>query len=391
MVQDLFKWQDIDLQLGQAFSPATAISRKDFFHGRRTAMRRIMDAVNQAGQHVAIYGERGVGKTSVANVLASFLSPFTSEQIVSHKVNCFRETTFANIWNAFFKILEEPEKPSYEALTPSDVLHALGREKRKLILIVDEFDRIENPDVDAMFADTIKTLSDFEIDTTLVIVGVADDVDDLIAEHESIDRCLLQSHLPRMQPDELREIVEYGIKSVDMSISQDASTRISTLSMGLPRYAHSLGLGAGRAAIDDYRISVELGDVGVAVRGLLQDTQQTMHKQFATATYTPRKENSYFHVLLACALAPTDHTGCFRAADIREPYAMIKKRRYEIPAFSRQLHDLCSDVRGQVLQKIGEAHRFRFRFTDPMMQPFILMHGLERNLVGLEAIRPTNV
>jgi Holliday junction resolvasome RuvABC ATP-dependent DNA helicase subunit len=32
-----------------------------------------MDAINQQGQHVLIYGERGVGKTSLANVLSGFL------------------------------------------------------------------------------------------------------------------------------------------------------------------------------------------------------------------------------------------------------------------------------------------------------------------------------
>ena len=63
-------------------------------------MRRLIDAANQAGQHAIIYGERGVGKTSLANVLSSYLEPFTSEAIASARVNCYGETTYAQKWNS---------------------------------------------------------------------------------------------------------------------------------------------------------------------------------------------------------------------------------------------------------------------------------------------------
>ena len=387
---EFVKWQDLDGQLADVFSPATAISAKARFHGRIDILRRVIDAVNQAGQHVMIYGERGAGKTSIANVVAEFLQPFTSEEIASFKVNCLRESSFDSIWKAFLKHLNVPAKPSYETLTPHDVLDALPLDQ-KVILIVDEFDRIENPDVDAAFADTIKTLSDFEIDTTLVVVGVADDVDDLIAEHESIDRCLVQVHLPRMEFSELTQIVEEGIGAVEMEISQQAVEQICTLSLGLPHYTHALGLASGRAAIDDQNTSIDTNHVDHAVASLIRNTQQSILRTFDLATASPRGENLYFQVLLACALAPTDHLGYFRAADVREPYSKIMNRRYDIPAFSRHLHDFRTDGRGSVLQRFGELHRFRFRFADPMMQPYVLMQGLERGLVDLGDIQPRNV
>ena len=390
MVEEVFKWQDYDTKLSQAFSPATAISRKAFFRGRQSALRRVIDGVNQAGQHVIIFGERGVGKTSLANVITDFLHPFTSEQITTHKVNGFRDSSFSVIWGKFFSYLEIKRENNGDELTPNDVIDALPR-NRKIILIVDEFNSIENPDVDALFADTIKALSDFEIDTTLVIVGVADDVDDLITEHESIDRCLVQVHLPRMDFKELIEIVEGGIKIAEMSIAQEATTQICTLTLGLPHYAHALGLAAGRAAIERRSVDIDVSDVNKAMSTLVRDTHQTILRHFDAATASPRRENLYFKVLLACALATTDHLGRFRAADIREPYSAIMKRRYDIPAFSRHLHDLCNSARGEVLQRYGEIHNYRFRFTNPMMQPFVIMQGLQRNLIGLQDIRPRNI
>ena len=110
-----------------------------------------------------------------------------------------------------FREVGLPIQDASRGLTVDHVFNTLRQaEHRKLILIVDEFDRIQDPDVDTLFADTIKTLSDFSLDTTLVLIGVADDVDDLITEHESIDRCLVQIQLPRMPLDELAEIVPVG-------------------------------------------------------------------------------------------------------------------------------------------------------------------------------------
>ena len=391
MVKELFRWENYEAELTKAFTPASPISGRASFHGRNAYMRRVINAVNQVGQHVVIYGERGVGKTSLANVLAIFLEPFTSDNMISIKVNCFRETTYARIWNAFFRSMGLPERDRFEPFTPADVLTELRNDPRKLILIVDEFDRIENPDVDAMIADTIKSLSDFAVDTTIVVVGVADDVEDLISEHSSIDRCLVQIHLPRMQADELAQIVEQGMASAEMTISPDAIAEICTISNGLPHFAHALGLADGRAAIDSQKTFVDVAEVDEAVDSLISESQQSILASFDAAVASPRRQNYYFHVLLACALAPTDNVGYFRARDIRDPYAEIMGRRYEIPTFVGHLHRLCEPVRGAILHRFGESHNFRFRFTDPMMQPFVLMHGLKRDLVKLSQVRPVDV
>ena len=387
MVDEFFQWQELDIKLSQTFSPAAAIIRSDFFRGRRTVMRQLIDVVNQNGQHAIIYGERGVGKTSLANVLSAFLEPFTSETITSARVNCYRQTTYKEIWNSLFEQVGFPQKGEYDALTLYDVIDTLRNDtERKFILIVDEFDRIEDPDIDGLFADTIKTLSDFSIDTTLILVGVADDVDDLITEHESINRCLVQIHLPRMTLGELGEIVKGGIESVGMEISEDAISQISKLSLGLPHYVHALGLASGRAAIDNERREIELSDVGEAIKTVINDSQQTLLRQFDLATASPRRQSYYFQVLLACALAPTNQLGYFRPADVRTPYSHIRGSAQNVSVIARYLHGLCEENRDTVLQKFGESHTYRYRFTDPVLQPYVLMRGLQSGLLTLEDV-----
>ena len=387
MVDEIFQWQELDVRLSETFTPATAIRRRDVFRGRDAVMRRLIGVANQAGQHAIIYGERGVGKTSLANVIATLLERFTSTTIASAKVNCYRETTYKEIWNGIFDQVELPQKDSYETLTPYSVIETLRNDDdRKLILVVDEFDRVEDPDIDDQFADTIKTLSDFSIDTTLILVGVADDVDDLITSHESINRCLVQIHLPRMDLDELSEIVREGIESVGMEISEDAIAQIAKLSLGLPHYAHAFGLASGQAAIDRQSRSIDDRDVMTAMSVVIKESQQTILRHFDLATASPRRQNYYFQALLACALAPTDQLGYFRPADAREPFARIMGRTHAISSIARYMHGLCDEKRGAVLQKLGESHSYRYRFTDPALQPYALMRGLERGLLTLEDV-----
>src|SRR6185369_11747547 len=99
--------------------------------------------------------------------------------------------------------------------------------------------------------------------------------------------------------------------------------------------------------------------------------QQSVVNAYEKATHSPR-ENLYRQVLLACALAETNELGYFSAVDVREPMRKITHKEYEIPAFSQHLNDFCEDYRGPILQKIGQKRRFRFRFTNPLVEQFVV-------------------
>ena len=89
----------------------------------------------------------------------------------------------------------------------------------------------------------------------------------------------------------------------------------------------------------------------------------------------------YKQVLLACALAVSDEIGSFAAVDVREPLSRIMGRRYEIPAFSQHLNAFSESSRGPVLQRMGSSRRFRFRFVNPLMQPFVIIEGIKKALI----------
>ena len=53
------------------FTPAAPIDAISLFRGREAQIQMLLEAVSQIGQHAIVYGERGVGKTSLISVLKS--------------------------------------------------------------------------------------------------------------------------------------------------------------------------------------------------------------------------------------------------------------------------------------------------------------------------------
>jgi replication-associated recombination protein RarA len=86
------------IKLGQYFSPASPIIVNDLFFGRQAELNKIVDAIYERGQHIVLYGERGVGKTSLANIVNASI-----QNIISVKVTCTRSDSFNDIWQRLLK------------------------------------------------------------------------------------------------------------------------------------------------------------------------------------------------------------------------------------------------------------------------------------------------
>jgi Cdc6-like AAA superfamily ATPase len=389
---------DLIVKVANAFRPSAPVDQARLFAGRLDEVSEVVNAVMQRGQHAIIYGERGVGKTSLANVLSDFLSRVGVDGLDSVIINCDGTTDFSSLWHKICRrmsVVEQSERVGFspgtndkkvfldsllpEKVTPDDV-RLLFEGVAVPTVIIDEMDRIEDERTTTLLADTVKTLSDHSVDTTLILVGVADSVDGLIAEHRSIERALVQVRMPRMSRKELFEIVDRGLDEAGMLIDAGARQRIADLSQGLPHFTHLLGLHAAQHAIGEERKRVTEEDVRVAIHNAVAKTQQSTVNAYHQATSSPRK-NLYAQVLLACAMAKKDELGYFSAAGVRGPMSTIMGQSYGISTFARHLNDFCEERRGPVLQKTGQERRFRYRFVNPMMEPFVTMIGLDTGLI----------
>lgn len=384
-------------KVSSVFTPTSPIDKYDLFAGRKDEVNKIFSAVAQKGEHAIIYGERGVGKTSLANVLTEFLKGLGLKHLTSVRVNCDVRTSFSELWTRIFRELQISEVTENDEtqlplvlekrISPDDVRYTLKGLPSQTIIIIDEIDRVKDAQTTALLADVIKALSDHSVQATLVLVGVADSVNEIIADHKSIGRALVQIHMPLMSASELSEILNKALGQVGMTIDEVASYRITALSQGLPHYTHLLGLLAAEHAIDQGRLAVAWMDVQEAVKQAIDKTNQSNVDSYLRATGSPQKANLYSYILLACALTPTDELGRFSAADIRNPLSEIRGKPYRIPAFARHLNDFCREDRGSILQRSGQPRRYKYRFKDPQMRPFVTMQGLGRKYITEETWR----
>ena len=187
--------------------------------------------------------------------------------------------------------------------------------------------------------------------------------------------------MPRMKPDELREVIETRVGRLGMDIEGNAKWKIVNLSKGLPTFVHGLGKFSCYAAMDRRRVTIVEGDTDRAIDAILESSQQSLKQAFERAVKSNQPSAKFREVLTACALAKTDESGFFTQTAVRGPLSQMVGRNIEIGHLRPQLHELIEDKRGRVIERVGEERGFRYRFSDPAMQPYVIMAGIRAGIL----------
>ena len=394
---------EIRTELDETFSPNEPVKLLDLLRGRSREISRTVEAVDAASVHAVVFGDRGVGKTSIALVTAAVAQePERARGRRALIVSCSSDDDFVSIWMSVFEEIRTVartlgfapttslapngrlELDPEQLKSPNSVRRAIESLPNPTIVMIDEFDRVSDPATRALMAETIKLFADRGTNSTLVIVGVADDVADLMEAHRSIGRNLYEIQVGPLSQDELAQIVISGLSRAGMSWSHTVPPHIAGLCHGYPYYAHLIGRNAGRAALAVRRNFVELGDVQTAIDDMIENSLQSLRSDYERAIASPQPGNRFRQVLLACAMARKDALGRFAAADVRESLCRIKGQgRHDIPRFQSHLTKFTDPSRGPVLKRLGEPRTYRYRFADPRMVPYVTLRGTASGLISL--------
>jgi Cdc6-like AAA superfamily ATPase len=385
-------WRAKDFEAIQIFSPGAPIDEDDLFAGRQPQIDQLIEAVLQRGQHAIIYGERGVGKTSLARTFRQkLISPV--KQLQALQINCDPADTFTSLWRKILVDIRYDDAGVLDALTgeitPDAVRRILGGFDLNAtpIIVLDEFDKLVDPNARLLMANTIKALSDYSVQATLILVGVADSINMLFAEHKSISRPLVQVLMPRMKVPELKEILDKRLSRLGMKMTPPATAQIVGLSRGLPHYTHLIGLYAVRRAIAARKLTVDEVHVEEAEKLCLERVDGSITDQYEAASRSHRGRNIYREVLLACALAEPDERGFFPAKAVEFPLSTVMKKPYTTEMFGQHLKKLNTAERGKILEQQGTPRRFRYRFDEPLMQPYVILRGLKEGLIDKPTLK----
>lgn len=389
------KFQDKYFEVPQTFTPSSPVDQRALFAGRIPQIVRLVDCCNEKGRHAVLYGDRGVGKTSLANVVHEELN-ITGWA----RTPCESEDTFTTLMRRMLKELSFTVKSAavgfrkkegaeevvtladsvdqIETLQVSDVTAILRNTAfNHWFFVLDEFDRLTDSRCRRSVTDLIKALSDYGCGVTIVVVGVADDLSQLVQDHPSIERNITQIRLPIMSREELEEILQQRWQRLGMTAEQEGVRLISGLSCGFPHYTHLLGKHASQHALKDDRLEVRPTDVISCLRGALQESQETLARAYDSATESSISRVAFEQTLLACAMVAADDAGYFRAAQIAPILSRLKKAPVIPQQYTYHLSKFSSADGSNVLVRT-QAKRSRYRFKNPMLRPYVLLRGVQQ-------------
>jgi hypothetical protein len=253
-----------------AFNTAVPVSDRHGLAGRKKELARLLDAVVKQRKHALIYGARGSGKTSLARVFGDLADEAGCVALYGSA------SEGADIDGLFRPFLDElPIQRGIAASVPADRplnvqqlanLFVQGVSQRTL-LIVDEFDRVGAERTRHEVAALLKLLTDMHSTVQIVLVGIAGNVDGLLAAHPSLRRHLSAQPVAPIERDELAGLLRLCAHQAGLVFEEDAVETIVSAAIGSPYHARLFGMHAALTAEASGRDRITLAD---AQKGLAE-------------------------------------------------------------------------------------------------------------------------
>ncbi len=319
----------------RAFTPTQPKLGRRQIVGREPELARILQALGEDRAHVVLYAERGRGKTSLTNTVVETLR---RGEVVVARHTCDADSTFESILRGLMRDLPaslravaigaEPGEGCEQvlpdrALRPGDMVALPQRlDARSLVCVIDEFDRVEDPATRTRIADAIKQLSDRDADLLLLIVGVSDNLDQILGQHPSIQRNVVGVHLPLFSDQDVSLLVAKGARESGFSFPAEIVARIAVLARGMPYMAQLLALRLVQAAASRDGTLVSATDLATAISGLLGDANPRVLVLYSDLT-SHGQDSEMVTALRRIASAPQDPWGRLSVSETEQGQARI--------------------------------------------------------------------
>ncbi|MCT2398403.1 AAA family ATPase [Novosphingobium mangrovi (ex Huang et al. 2023)] len=288
------------MRLRDAFTPSQPVSSTKQFAGRTAILDGLIRAIEDQRLHVVLYGERGIGKTSLLHVVSQLAE---EAQYLVRYVSCGEESDFGTLMRSVVGTIpllyhadydptdEEIEQgTSLDSLLPPgpvtanqvcDIFSRLSG--TRLLIILDEFDRSPHGNFRRIIAELIKNLSDRSIRVQFVIAGVASNLAELVEHIPSVRRNVIGLRVPPMNAEETRELIAIGEEASGMPFNDKAADLITTIAKGSPYLASLLGQHAAIEAVERDAKEVDASDVAAGVRIAADEIEQRISERTVKA------------------------------------------------------------------------------------------------------------
>lgn len=391
--------------LSRELSSSRPIKSEEHLRGRERQLQAIEQALYSPGRQVFVYGDRGVGKTSVAWTAAR---RYEDGRITPIFVMCEEASTFGSIvrsaveqvldnptneqrssaWKAGlnFKILGGEHNQQTGAGKVGDVtdintaLNLLDYVSKhfdhKALIIIDEFDRIGSRSERSRFAELLKGIGDRGIGLHLLFCGIARSINDVLDAHASSHRYLENVFVERLIYGPREEIILRSADALGITVDSDTRYRISAISDGFPHYVHLMCEKLYWAMFNDQRPAQEtephhyIEGITNAVKGI----EQKLKTDYSKATMRSRGE-LYEEALWAMA----DHQDLQRhRTDIYHSHCRVRDCRSSEPLPPKDFFSLLDKLKSPSFGPIFiTPKRFYCEFSENIMRGYARLRAEE--------------
>lgn len=361
----------------KAFAPSQPVLDVAEFAGRHTLLQQLVTAVEEHRNHLVIFGGRGTGKTSIAMALlsvarrAGYTCAYTSCGR-DNSLHAIFASALANLSIRYDERFDPRDEDASASATFADLLHdqisvqelidVLARIRgTRLLVVIDEFDRNENPTLTRDMTETMKVLSDRAINCQVVIVGVGNVSDTLVGEHASVARALFPARITAMGTDEIRDTIHVAARNAGVEFAPDVVDTMTTLASGRPFTARLIGLKAAKIALLRDSRHVVAADLDIGVSELLTYLVSAGFGEIERLARSSSLSLVVFSAILSCHRDAFDR---FSPADVAEALTSFAPQRDMTAPISNLLGLMASPEFGVLLAEPGDGTTL-YRFSDP--------------------------
>lgn len=403
--------RDFINHLKQYVHPSEEISNPGQLVGRRTELNKLRDTFETNGAHAFVWGLRGVGKTSLVHTACE---EFSNIVRLGAAIGCERHSTKSDLMTDLYRRIVKDGRVDLTANTmkakldlfgiatlergnatglgrveldtinqASDflgtILEADHEQGREWVVIVDEFDQLENADTINFFTALAKQLSVDKVPVKFVFCGVASNLNDLIGSHESVDRYIKAVQVDPLLSGSIIEISRNISQEFGIELSRGQEIRVAQIACGYPHFAHVIMHEVLKECFDNSYgqrdISAGLYKTGVqrAAKAAAARLQRSYERAIRKGT------DKYIEVLWALA---DGQLLVKQFKSIRDDYHKIMTARDGRDAlandklFRNHLNQLCKGDEPVIHKgKVGW-----YNFVDPMFRSYVRLKAHESDV-----------
>lgn len=392
------------------FTPKSIVKREMFerrneedLDGNPGLQDTLRDALRELGGQVVVYGDTGVGKSSLVKYATE------DEEMKTVTVECISSKSYVDLLEDALRSLVEVreitrtttssmsgqaevsgvvkmlisvkgtltgsrEKAREYEVVQKPLIDALidAMEKSDVrVLVLDNFQNVKDEATRTLVAQTMELLSDragATGDIKCVVIGIADDAPSLIAGSGSFRRRITEVGVPRMPDDEIREILARGFGLLGVQADDGVLDDLVFYSDGFPFFAHLLGLQLSRWARSQPEHALVREDIDRGLKRAIKAIDRSYAEKVELALerggdIQPRRS-------ILRLLAQSDRRA-WKSADVITAWEKQYGARDAYQFLHVALAALTDQKHGAVLRRTGSRNRYVYQFADPHMRPYL--------------------